>query len=323
MSTVCSESRFAGSVLGQCLGDAFGFTVEGQPPEICAAYVATIRAGQRRGRAHFEFGQYTDDSQLMRELLISWVERGGFDPADYAQRVARVFTENTIVGRGRATEQAAHRIATGVPWDQAGTPPPNAGNGSAMRAGVVGLLADDDDLVRVAVDQGRVTHQDPRCSAGAVAIAAATRAYAFDCPSDQLLARILPAVTSVDQGFAKELANLSTWAALPPVEAVAHISRAGLAPDFKDGWRGISPFVVGSVLWSVYCALRHPDDFMAAICEAIAVGGDVDTTAAMTGAIVGARVGVDALPAADVAAINDQGRWTASELRALITRALG
>ena len=105
------------------------------------------------GRLGFPFGQYTDDSQLARELLQSFVACGRFDPADYAQRIASIFRENRIVGRGRATEEAALRIARGTPWELAGAPPPNAGNGSAMRAGVVGLIArNEDELLQIAVD---------------------------------------------------------------------------------------------------------------------------------------------------------------------------
>src|SRR5262249_39548869 len=70
----------------------------------------------------------------------------------------------------------AYRIARGVPWQDAGTPAPAAGNGSAMRAAPVGLFFWDDPeaLIAAAHDQGRITHQDPRCSAGAIAIAGAT-----------------------------------------------------------------------------------------------------------------------------------------------------
>jgi len=89
------------------------------------------------------FGQYTDDTQLARELLRSLVERRRFDPADYAARIARLFTEGHVVGQGRATEAAADRLAAGVPWDEAGTPSPAAGNGSAMRAAPIGLMLFD------------------------------------------------------------------------------------------------------------------------------------------------------------------------------------
>src|SRR5437879_13692595 len=95
---------------------------------------------------------------------------------------SQLFAESRIVGRGLATETAARRLIRGVPWDEAGVPAPSAGNGSAMRAGPVGLLYGDDlpEMIRVAHDQGRITHKDNRCSAGAIAIAGAVALAA--CP---------------------------------------------------------------------------------------------------------------------------------------------
>src|ERR671916_1246294 len=147
------ERRYSGSLIGQCLGDALGFVVEGESPKVCREYVeGNLKAGHvgECGRAPFPFGQYSDDSQLARELLQSYAECGRFDPRDYARRIAMIFVENRIVGRGQATEQAAWRLAAGVPWDEAGTPSPSAGNGSAMRAGPIGLLFSDDPERRIA-----------------------------------------------------------------------------------------------------------------------------------------------------------------------------
>jgi hypothetical protein len=48
---------------------------------------------------------------------------------------------------------------------------------------------------------------------------------------------------------------------------------------------------------AILAALRHYDDFRAAIVEAISLGGDTDTVAAIAGAIVGARLGVESIPA--------------------------
>ena len=53
---------------------------------------------------------------------------------------------------------------------------------------------------------------------------------------------------------------------------------------------------------------------MDAISLSISVGGDVDTTAAMTGALSGAYLGINALPQKLSKMINDQGEWTYSEL---------
>lgn len=309
--------RFAGCLIGQALGDAYGFPVEGKPTTLCADYVESLRRGERRGRRGYAFGQYTDDTQLARELLESWVELGRFDPADFGRRVGAIFSEARIVGRGRATEAAAKALAAGTPWDHAGTPAPAAGNGSAMRAAPVGLMCwrDPAELVRVAVDQGRVTHQDPRCGAGAAAIAGATALALREGPLDSaaFLEELRGWVDPIDASFAAELARLPGWLELEPGAALAEISRAGLEPDYQDRWIGISPFVIGSVLWSLYAFLRQPDDYLGVVHTAIACGGDVDTTAAMAGAIAGARVGQAALPI-DQLKLTDRGSWGQPEL---------
>ena len=132
------KNKFAGCFIGECPGHALGFIVEGQPTASCSSYIDdVVRTGKSRQlrRGRYPFGQYSDDSQLARELILSIVDRGKFDPADYAGRIAALFREDRIVGRGFATQAAADRLIRGIPWDEAGTPPPSAGNGSAMRAG--------------------------------------------------------------------------------------------------------------------------------------------------------------------------------------------
>lgn len=311
-----TKEHFSGCIIGQCLGDASGFPVEGHPPDTCRAYVDEVLRQDTtiiRGRGLFSFGQYTDDSQLARELMISYADTGAFDPADYATRIAAIFQNHRIVGHGRATKEAAARLIRGVNWVDAGTPSPSAGNGSAMRAGPVGLFFYDnpDLLIQAAHDQGRITHQDRRCSAGAVAIAGAVALSVTGGPveSDYFLSRLSGWAGRIDPDFGSHLRMLKNWVVLPPDEAVRHISRAGIAEDYSDQWAGISPFVVSSVLWSLYAFLRSPDDFSETICTAIAVGGDVDTTAAMAGAVSGAYLGLTALPLDRACLLTDQGEW--------------
>jgi hypothetical protein len=164
--------RRAGSLVAQALGDALGFVVEGEHPRICANFATAAFAltAPSHGRGPFAFGQYCDDTQLARELALSLVEARGWDPPHFARRLAALFASETIVGRGRATEAAAHRLLRGVPWDQSGEPPPSAGNGAAMRAAPVGLFFPDDadQRFRVADEQARITHRDPRAWAAAV-----------------------------------------------------------------------------------------------------------------------------------------------------------
>ena len=165
-----------GCLLGQALGDALGFVVEAEPPEIAGAYVeGCLRAGHAGSRSHpdFAFGQYSDDTQLARELLCSIRATDGWDPADFGRRIGALFEGGRAVGAGPGTRFAAERLLAGVMWEEAGRPAPYAGNGSAMRAAPIGVLFRDDleTMRRVAVEQSCITHKDPRCAAGSLVVA--------------------------------------------------------------------------------------------------------------------------------------------------------
>jgi ADP-ribosylglycohydrolase len=311
--------RLAGCLLGQALGDAVGFVVEGEPPEEAAAYAADWRAGQadRRRRDPFPFGQYSDDTQLARELLLVFRDVGEFDPARFAERIAELFRRSANVGAGPGTEAAAHRLLLGVPWAAAAMPAPYAGNGAAMRAGPLGLLARSaDELVRVAVGQTRVTHADPRCAAGAVAVAGAvmlgTRGPTVD--PEPFLRELAALVGRVEAGMAKAVLGLVALARLQPEDALAELHHRRLDLAAEPGWRGITGHVAPSVLWSLYAFLRSPDDYREVVATAITPGGDTDTTAAMSGAMAGARLGLVALPEDFVGQLTDRGEWGSTAL---------
>ena len=315
------RSQFAGCLIGQCLGDAAGFVVEGQPPDLCRRYVEKALKARHvpdQGRGEFGFGQYSDDSQLARELLQSYADRHTFDPSDYARRIADIFRENRIVGCGWATLQASQRLIDGWPWDKAGAPPPSAGNGSAMRAAPIGLLFHDDraGMLQAAHEQSWITHQDRRCSAGAIAVAGAVvlamQQDAIDVPDFSL--QLSRWTRPSDPILADALKRINEWIDCPPDQAAMIISKIGLPLGHSDEWQGISPFVTTSVLWSLYSFLRSPDEYWETICTAVSVGGDVDTTAAMAGAIGGARVGLEGLPASLTRLVSDRGSWGYNDL---------
>ncbi len=315
-----TAESLAGSILGQALGDALGFVVEAEPPDVAQAYVEgwlrTGRAGER-GHPEFRFGQYTDDTQLARELLRSFREAGCWDPAVFATRLAQLFQERRDVGAGTGTRAAASRLLSGVPWRESGTPAPYAGNGAAMRAGPLGLLLPEREMMcRAAVEQARITHLDPRCGAGAVAVTRAVALAAAPGPLHRaaFLEDLAGCAEAVDGSMADALRDLEHWASLPPPNAARHVHEAGLDPAHLDRWQGISAYVTPSVLWSLYAFLRSPDDYWETICTAIGVGGDTDTMAAIAGAISGARLGPDALPMALLRHLNDRGSWDAAGL---------
>lgn len=291
---------------------------------ICQRYVAQVlKPGLAGEWSHypFAFGQYSDDSQLARELIQSLLACKGFDPEDYAHRIALLFKHHKIVGEGQATQAAAHRLLQGVPWNKAGALPPSAGNGSAMRAAPLGLYFynDPEPLVAASRQQSMITHQDPRCAAGSAVIAAAVSLALQQETVDAhaWIGGLAQTAEKIDLAFAEQLEKLEGWLALPPEEAEPLIAQAGIDPEYETHWHGISPFVTSSVLWSLYAFLKSPEDYWETVCAAIAVGGDVDTTAAMAGAISGSFLGMTRIPGRLLEKLTDQGVWGLEQLRAL------
>jgi ADP-ribosylglycohydrolase/alpha-beta hydrolase superfamily lysophospholipase len=326
-----AADRRAGSLVAQALGDALGFLVEGEAPAVCAHFADqafSAEAPPARRRGPFSFGQYSDDTQLARELGLSLIETLAWSPADFAARVARLFAEGTIVGRGRATESAARRLLSGTPWDQAGEPPPSAGNGAAMRAAPAGLrCADPAERLRVTDEHARVTHADPRARAAAILVAdvvadACARRDLAGVGGAPWCEALAARVTPLDPALAAGVRRLPGWLAGPPPQAAAEIAAVGATPggDGFGAWPGISPFATPSALYAVYAYARTPSDAEAVLHCAISAGGDVDTVAAMAGAMVGASVGIGGLGArltAWSARLNDQGKFGRDALIAL------
>lgn len=323
------KDQFSGCLIGQCLGDAAGFVVEGFSHEASIRYVEdylkTERAGEF-GRFPFPFGQYSDDSQLAREMMESYVTATLFDPADFARRIVRIFAEKRIIGFGYSTKEAAKKLSLGISWEESGALPPSAGNGSAMRAAPVGLFFFDDPqkLIRAAHDQGRITHRDPRCSAGAVAISGAVALALRNSVlhPEHFLSTLADWTRAFDHGFADGLESLTRCLPMRPEEASAFIAGIGRDSEYMEDedWKGMPGYVVCSVLWSLYAFLKTPEDYWGTICTAISAGGDTDTTAAMAGAISGAYLGIGALPSDLTARLTDRGKWKRDELIELAHR---
>ena len=355
------------SLLGMAVGDALGFLVEGQCKNVCSSYVDNVI---RTGRAHIHgihmnygrfgasrylpignrdviinFGQYTDDTQFARELLLSIKDGGGiFNGQKYARRLVSMFNKsgvlhpNTVmvpvpgivtkaIGYGSGTPKIVQEMANGVPWSLTGSVT-TQGNGCCMRAGPLGALYKykPHELVEVARQQALGTHASARCQATSVMIAEATRlsisdpwnVYDLENFPEIFCKRLSRTVRRVDIELSNAILEIPKYLESDTVESCIKKGK-----ELGDGLWGngsaISASAVQSSLYAVCCFLKHPNSYLDAICMSIRPGGDVDTIAAMCGAMVGARLGEKIYKELQVfsTCLNDQGEWRQHELAIL------
>lgn len=275
------SDRVVGSVLALALGDAFGAPYEGGIVERLLWALIGKRHGKRR---------WTDDTQMILDLIGSLVARGGVDQDDLAARFARSYHWSR--GYGPGTAKVLKRIRRGQPWEKARRavyPEGSFGNGGAMRAPAVGLFFSpegEDEVVRAAWATAAVTHAHPLGRRGAELIALATALSLQDAGPLRIADRLGRCARSRE--FADRLRIAETWLRgqeiAPSKEVARKLGNGITAPE--------------SCVTSIYAALAFREHSFEELPNyIIQLGGDVDTIAAMAGAIWGAARGKGALPA--------------------------
>ncbi|MCZ7662478.1 MAG: ADP-ribosylglycohydrolase family protein [Thermoleophilia bacterium] len=298
------RSRFQGALLGTFAGDALGMPLEGMTPQAIAHRYGVVRdlLPARLGR-----GTYTDDTEMTIAVAESLVACRGFDGPHMAGRF--LHTAERRRGYGRGTLEALQRLAAGVPWDQAGAGTFGSGsfgNAGATRVAPIALLYHSNlaavaDLARASSE---ITHAHPLGRGGAavqaVAIALALCA-GLEPPAgarpelfiETIEHRLLPQEALYREGLEKVVMMLERCPPLP-LEASDH-DRAGQAARVA-AVLGNDSRAFTSVPAALYSFLAYAHSFELAVTTAVALGGDTDTIAAMTGALAGAYHGVGAIP---------------------------
>jgi ADP-ribosylglycohydrolase len=173
----------------------------------------------------------------------------------------------------------------------------SAGNGPAMRSALLGVVFADDPARLAAFVQASttLTHRDDRACAGALAVACAAACGRAGAPREpaRALAALRARIAQASGGEPDPLAPV--LAAMD--DALARDLDVGAYAASLGCDRAVTGFVMHTVPVAVYAWLRHRDDFRRAITEVVRCGGDTDSVAAIVGAIVGAGLGADAIPA--------------------------
>jgi ADP-ribosyl-[dinitrogen reductase] hydrolase len=296
------ERIFAGCLLGTAVGDAVGLAGEGLSPRRWKRMFDDLDGPQLLGRR----GMISDDTEhtlfTARALALC-----GDDPSRFAlllQRELKTWLLGLPAGAGAATLKAAARAWRGASPERCGVY--SAGNGPVMRAPIIGLWAGEDENLLCALNRAssRLTHSDPRAEAGALAVALAARELAFDGSGDDFVPR---SCAHIVQGLragmvggreeseaAREMASLVERAGSAVGASTEEFAREVVGEKYDKV--GVSGFVLHTVPVALHAAWQHRADVREAVLSVVHCAGDADSTGAIVGALVGARLGSPAIP---------------------------
>ncbi len=178
------------------------------------------------------------------------------------------------------------------------------GSGGVMRVAPVGLrFADPEEAFRTGCEVAAITHGHPSgyLPAGFLAALVSNLSRGEDLsPSVERATALLrgwkdhaETMAAVEKAVAGavERARQGSAVAIPFPEAIGSFAQKDGAPGPGGGWTGETALAI-----ALFCSLCHPDDFRAGALAAVNHGGDSDTTGAIAGNILGAKLGKAAIP---------------------------
>ncbi|MFE9580987.1 ADP-ribosylglycohydrolase family protein [Nocardia sp. NPDC006044] len=223
---------------------------------------------------------WTDDTQMACSIFAVLTEHGRISQDALAQSFAEHYDIYRRYGPG--TSRILRLIRQkGYHWrelaQQARDGRGSWGNGAAMRVAPLGAwFADDiDRVVMEATASAEVTHAHPDAVAGAVAVAVAAA-----------LSAVKPELHGAEllRVIAAQVPDGPVWDKIRNAESIDDSETA--AGELGVGQETSALDTVPFALWVV---AHHGWDFADACWTAVAAGGDIDTTCAIIGGVLGAR----------------------------------
>lgn len=305
------QEHFRGCLIGGAVGDALGWPVE------FLRFEEIIKKYGQHGITDLEIGknkqaEITDDTQmtlftaegLLRAATRHW-ETGVWDkPAvifnayqrwlvtqGYNTGVLKSLDGWLIEIRELHQDRAPGRTClSALKSGKMGTmnqPINNSkGCGGVMRAAPVGLFCSRENAFKTACESAALTHGHPGgyLSAGVLA-------HSIACLIDEM--EVNDAVTAALEELKKHNGHQECSSLIQKAIALSQDNTEPLTAitQLGEGWVGDEAIAI-----AIYCALKEKSDFKKALLLSVNHNGDSDSTGAITGNILGAYLGIDAIP---------------------------
>lgn len=325
------KDRAAGAIMGAFIGDALGL---GPHWYYDLAVLRrdygdwiTTYADPKPGRYHsgLKAGQLSQGGILLRLMLSSLIECGGYDEADFCRRMDEeifpLLNGMPVNGPGGYTQQSIRdawrkRVQQNLPWGETGGPADTTEAIGRTLALAVRYAFQPQEMATAIISNTRLTQNDGTVVALTVAYGAVlgqlVQGNKLDGNlSNKLLrlarARKLPFHTMAHTDLQPPQKDrplesgyfVSPDALLTP----SYVANTAVDPDVR-----IEPAWKVSMVYGMTCAIYHqlpaayhlaarfPDDFESAVLHAVNGGGENQARAMLTGALVGAQAGLSGIP---------------------------
>lgn len=315
-----TQDKIRGSLIGGAVGDALGYPVE------FMSYSSIVHKYGDKGITRYELDRENDKALISDDTQMTLFTACGLLNAKrlglpFSSSVCRAYAEWYYTQVGKHTKRFDDCWISRLPELNVvrapgctcmsslesivnGREPNNSskGCGGIMRTAPVALYGavdermDIKDVVRLAADAAETTHQHPLgWLPSALEAHIIYRMIEDDAPTvDDFKSYIAEGYKELGKIFPEQVMH---------VEALKHMTDKALAlvdspssdveniGEIGEGWTGDEAFAI-----AIYCTAKYFDDFETAVIAAVNHKGDSDSTGAVTGNILGAAVGYDALP---------------------------
>jgi poly(ADP-ribose) glycohydrolase ARH3 len=267
-------------LMGAFVGDALGAPFEGARPDDIPHLDDSSLICRKPLR-------YTDDTQMNISVFEEMLEHGSIDPQSLRTRFLSRYQQWRSYGGGMLAlfnswlSSDRQRVEANQLWEGQGS----FGNGAAMRSGSIALFFKEDEMGEMMEEVRKnalITHTHIIGITGAVLLSSAVLCALNRRPLDRWPSMFfsLPIDSIFKIKFEKVMECITR-----------RCSAYQSAREIGNGSDALE-----SVPAAIYAVMRNSESFVDAVTFAIAMGGDTDTIAAMTGAIAGARLGYHSIP---------------------------
>ncbi|HEY3361723.1 MAG TPA: ADP-ribosylglycohydrolase family protein [Methanosarcina sp.] len=285
------EKKLRSYLYGTACGDALG-----RPVEHLTLEQIKRKYGEKGILELPPNSPWTDDTQLMLVLARGLLRGAELELPELMDKITEelvLWLDEPDLGAGATTRGAALSLKDGIHWSKSGINSKTCG--SLMRAGILGFIYrnDPEKLVKVTLVSGRITHSHPVSEAASIAGAYAVK-LAFDgVEPGEMFEPLFEVTQGISQEFSDALEK-SYKAAYSGIGDEEGLKKLG------QGWYADETFSL-----AYFCILRYPNNYKKAVQTAVNITGDSDSVASVAGGILGARLGIEAIPVSWIEALKE------------------